>query len=52
MAETILFWVALRCTDGISKKNKKKIIEGIPNRIVYLDKMNFNTANTLPMVCK
>ena len=52
VAETILFWVALRCTDGISKKNKKKIIEGIPNRIVYLDKMNFNTANTLPMVCK
>ena len=52
VAETILFWVALRCTDGISKKNKKKIIEGIPNRIVYLDKMNFNTANTVPMVCK
>ncbi len=52
VAETILFWVALRCTDGISKKNKKKIIEGIPNRIVYLDKMNFNTANTAPMVCK
>ena len=42
-------WVVLRCVDRISKKTKKKILEEIPNRIKFLDKLNFNTA---PMVCK
>ena len=48
-AETVLFWVAARCNDKIKKKTKKKIIEGIPNRIAYLDEQNFDTY---PMICE
>ena len=48
-AETVIFWVALRCVDSISKRTKKKIIKSIPNRIKHLDKMNLNTY---PLECK
>ncbi|MDC0216451.1 hypothetical protein OAJ75_05095 [Candidatus Pelagibacter sp.] len=48
-AETVLFWISLRCVDKVSKGIKKRIIKGIPNRIKHLDSLNFNTA---PMVCK
>ena len=48
-AETVVFWVALRCVDSISKRTKKKILKSIPNRIKYLDKMNLDTY---PLECK
>ena len=48
-AETVIFWVALRCVDSISKSRKKKIFKSIPNRIKHLDKMNLNTY---PLECK
>ena len=47
-AETVTFWVALRC-GKISKSRKKRILKSIPNRIKFLDNMNFDTD---PMVCK
>ena len=47
-AETITFWVALRCSN-ISKGKKKRILKSIPNRIKFLDEMNFKTD---PMVCE
>ena len=50
VAETINWWIAVRCkSDRISKSNYKKIIEGIPNRLKYLDEQNFDTY---PLVCK
>ena len=49
VAETITFWIAVRCKPGrISKSNYKKIVEGIPNRLKYLDEQNFDTY---PLVC-
>ena len=50
VAETINWWIAVRCkSDRISQSNYKKIIEGIPNRLKYLDEQNFDTY---PLVCK
>ena len=50
VAETINWWVAVRCKpDTISKSNYKKIIETIPNRLKYLDGLNYETY---PLVCK
>ena len=46
-AETVTFWVALRCSN-ISKGKKKRILKSIPNRIKFLDNMNFDTN---PMIC-
>jgi len=50
IAETVLWWIAIRCkTDRISKRNFKKILKYIPNRLRYLDELNFDTY---PLVCK
>jgi hypothetical protein len=50
IADTIVFWIAVRCNpDRISKSNYKKIIEAIPNRLKYLDEQNYDTY---PLVCK
>ena len=49
LAETINWWIAIRCkSDRISKSNYKKINKGIPNRLKYLDEQNFNTY---PLKC-
>ena len=53
VADTISFWVAVRCMEGFSKKKRDKILKAIPNRIKFLD--NFvkeNKLSTSPMVCK
>ena len=53
VADTISFWVAVRCVEGFSQKKKDKILKAIPNRIKFLD--NFvkeNKLSTSPMVCK
>jgi nickel-dependent lactate racemase len=50
IAETIIWWIAVRCkSDRISKLAYKKIILGIPNRLKYLDEQNYDTY---PLVCK
>ena len=50
VAETINWWIAVRCKPNkISKSTYKKIIEGIPNRLEYIDKQNYDLY---PMVCK
>ena len=50
VAETINWWIAVRCKpDRISKSAYKKITEGIPNRLKYLDEQNYDTY---PLVCK
>jgi len=50
VAETINWWIAVRCKpDKISKSAYKKITEGIPNRLKYLDEENYDTY---PLVCK
>ena len=50
VAETINWWIAVRCKpDTISESNYKKILEGIPNRLKYLDEQNYDTY---PLVCK
>ena len=52
VADTISFWVAVRCTEGFSQKNKEKILKAIPNRIKFLDDfIKDNKLNTSPMVC-
>ena len=52
VAETISFWVAVRCIEGFSKKKKDKILKSIPNRIKYLDQFIIeNKLSTSPMVC-
>ena len=52
VAETISFWVAVRCIEGYSKKKKDKILKSIPNRIKYLDQFIIeNKLSTSPMVC-
>ena len=49
VAETILAWIAARCkSDRIFKSTYKKIIEGIPNRLEYIDKQNYDLY---PLVC-
>ena len=49
VAETINWWIAIRCKPNtISKSNHKKILDGIPNRLRYLDKQNFDM---FPLVC-
>ena len=49
VAETINWWIAVRCKpNSISKSDVKKIIEGIPNRLKYLDQQNFDTH---PLKC-
>ena len=50
VAETIPFWVAVRCTDR--KGIKKKILKAIPNRIKALDIfIEKNNLSTSPMDC-
>ena len=50
VAETINWWIAVRCKpDTISKSNYKKILETIPNRLKYLDNQNYDT---FPLTCK
>jgi len=50
IAESINWWIAVRCkSDRISKLDYKKINEGIPNRLTYLDKQNYETY---PLACK
>ena len=48
-AETVLFWIGLRCGKKVSNNFKKKVVEAIPNRIKYLDEQNYDTY---PLVCK
>jgi hypothetical protein len=51
VAETIPFWVAVRCTNR-SKGVKNKITKSIPNRIKALDKfIKKNNLSTSPMNC-
>ena len=53
VADTISFWVAVRCIEGFSQKKKDKILKAIPNRIKFLDNfVNENKLSTSPMVCK
>jgi len=47
-AESVLFWIALRCGNKVSNNFKKKILKGIPNRLKYLDEQNYDTY---PLVC-
>lgn len=50
IAETITWWIAVRCTpDRISKKHYEEINEAIPNRLKYLDEQNYDTY---PLVCR
>ena len=49
LAESGVAWVALRCMKKTSKKHRKKILEGIPNRIKLLDSLKINTE---PMKCE
>ena len=50
VAETILWWVAVKCKpDRISKSNYKKVLKAIPNRLKYLDEQNYDVY---PLVCK
>ena len=52
IADTISFWVAVRCVNGFSLKKKDKILKAIPNRIKFLDDFVKNSKlNTSPMVC-
>ena len=51
VAETIPFWIAVRCTNR-SKGTKKKILKAIPNRIKALDQfIKENNLSTSPMIC-
>ena len=50
VAETVLWWIAVRYkADKISKSNYNKILKAIPNRLKYLDEMNFDLY---PLVSK
>ena len=52
VADTISFWVAVRCVEGFSQKKKEKILKTIPNRIKFLDDfVKDNKLSTSPMVC-
>ncbi len=49
VAETINWWIAVRCKpDKLSDFIYKKIVEGIPNRLRYLDEQNYDTY---PLEC-
>ena len=53
VADTISFWVAVRCIKNFSEKKKNKILKAIPNRIKFLDNyVKKNKLSTSPMVCK
>ena len=46
---TIQWWIAVTSKpDKISKKNYKKVLEAIPNRLKYFDEQNYDTY---PLVC-
>ena len=47
-AETVLFWIGLRCGKKVSNNFKEKVVAGIPNRIKYLDEQGYDTY---PLVC-
>ena len=47
-AETVLFWIGLRCGKKVSNNFKEKVVTGIPNRIKYLDEQGYDTY---PLVC-
>ena len=47
-AETVLFWIGLRCGKKVPNNFKKKIVAGIPNRIKYLDEQGYDTY---PLAC-
>ena len=47
-AETVLFWIGLRCGKKVSNNFKEKVVAGIPNRIKYLDEQDYDTY---PLVC-
>jgi len=50
VAETILWWIAVRCKPNrLFKFHYKMITEGIPNRLKYFDEQNYDTY---PLVCK
>ena len=50
VAETINWWIAVRCKPSrLSEHTYKKIVEGIPNRLKYLDNQNYDTY---PLECK
>ncbi|MDB9739477.1 hypothetical protein OAB10_04155 [Candidatus Pelagibacter sp.] len=52
VADTISFWVAVRCIENFSEKKKNKILKAIPNRIKFLDNyVRENKLSTSPMVC-
>jgi hypothetical protein len=52
VADTISFWVAVRCIENFSEKKKNKILKAIPNRIKFLDDfVKENKLSTSPMVC-
>ena len=49
VAETIKWWIAVKCKkDRISDSIYKRILEGIPNRIKYLDEQKYDMY---PLVC-
>ena len=49
VAETINWWIAVRCkSDRIFEPIYRRIIEGIPNRIKYLDEQKYDMY---PLVC-
>ena len=53
VADTISFWVAVRCIENFSEKKKNKILKAIPNRIKFLDNyVKENKLSTSPMFCK
>jgi len=47
-AETVLFWIGLRCGKKVSNNFKEKLVAGIPNRIKYLDEQGYDTY---PLAC-
>ena len=52
VADTISFWVAVRCIENFSEKKKNKILKAIPNRLKFLDNyVKENKLSTSPMVC-
>lgn len=49
LAETAVWWVAIRCKKNrLKDANFKKVIEGIPNKIKYLDSLKLKTK---PLKC-
>ena len=49
IAETVKWWIGIRCKkDKISESLYRKILEGLPNRLKYLDEQNYDMR---PLVC-